>query len=342
MVTIIDVANYAGVSKTTVSAVLNNGPHVKEETRQRVEEAVKALGYVCNNNARGLRKRETKCLGIINAIENKKIQTYEFNYSTGLFAYGVINGILDGLDGTDYGVITERYCMNDAQSELPQIIKNARVDGVFLVGNLFTYDIVEKIQQCNIPAVGVNCFFDTIDCVANDVVRGAYLQARELLENGCRKIALVNCSRVYGSSQDRVLGWNKALEEYRQEEIETWHTYCPRNTGEGGYLAMKQLWEDGIRPDGVVAASESIAMGVLRYLTEQEVKVPEDVSIISYSASVLGGYATTPLTSIDVHKEQMGSVAAKMLLHRLKHPDAPIEKQVIAPDLLNRDSIRKK
>lgn len=342
MVTIIDVAKYAGVSKTTVSAVLNNGPHVKEETRLKVEEAVKALGYVCNNNARGLRKRETKCLGIISAIENKKIQTYEFNYSTGLFTYGVTNGILDGLDGTDYGVITERYCPAEAKGELPQLVRNARVDGVFLVGTLFTQDIVRKILECNIPAVGVNCYFDSIDCVFNDVVQGAYLQAVELLKSGCRKIALVNCSRAYGSSQDRLQGWKKAMDESSDESLMTWHTYSPKNTGEGGYLAMKQLWEDGIRPDGIAAASESVALGVMRYLSEQGVQVPRDVSLIAYSASALGGYAIPPLTSVNIHKEQMGAVAAKMLLHRIAHPDAEIEKQMIQPDLLIRESIRKK
>ena len=67
--TIIDVARYAGVSKSTVSLVLNNSPLVKEETRIHVEKAIQALGYVCNNNARGLRTKETKCLGVIIAIE---------------------------------------------------------------------------------------------------------------------------------------------------------------------------------------------------------------------------------------------------------------------------------
>ena len=110
MVTIIDVANYAGVSKTTVSAVLNNGPHIKEETRLRVEEAINALGYVRNNNARGLRTRQTKCLGVIAAIESLVVHTYEFNLEAGQFAYAVSNGIPDGLEGSDYGLITERYC----------------------------------------------------------------------------------------------------------------------------------------------------------------------------------------------------------------------------------------
>ena len=342
MVTIIDVANYAGVSKTTVSTVLNNGPHVKPETRRRVEEAIQALGYVCNNNARGLRTKETRCLGVIIAIESKKIQTYEYNYEAGLFSYGVSNGILDGLDGTHYGLITERYCPKEAHGELPQLIKNARVDGVFLVGGLFTYDILQKIQQTGIPIVGAGRFFESIDCVFADVVQAMYLQTKELLQNGHRKLALINCPRSYVSSQDRLLGWNKALGEYKRESVQTWQTYCPSNTGEGGYLAMKQLWEQGIRPDGITTANEPIALGAMRFLFEQGVRIPEDISITSYEASVLGGYSSPPLTSVNIQKEQMGAIAAEMLLNRIENPDAPIAQHIIEPELLVRASVVKK
>lgn len=342
MVTIIDVAKYAGVSKTTVSAVLNNGPHIKEETRKRVEEAIDALGYVCNNNARGLRKRETKCLGVINITERRAHQPDELGNVADFFGPDVTNGIQDGLDGTDYGLITERYYLEDAEEKLPQIVKNARVDGVFLLGNLFTYEIVQKILQQGIPAIGVNCQFDFIDCVVNDVAQGAYLQMKELVDSGCRKIALINCSRVYSSSQDRIDGWDRLMEEHESEELETWHAYCHKNTRSGGYQAIKELWESGARPDGIVTATEKIAFGVMRFLAEQGIRVPEEISVVSYSASVLGLYSFPPLTSVNVHRERMGMVAAKMMLNRIENPEAPIELRVIEPDLIVRDSVRKK
>lgn len=341
MVTIIDVAKYAGVSKTTVSAVLNNGPHVKEETRKRVEEAIEALGYVCNNNARGLRKRETKCLGVINITERRLRQQDELGNVTDLFGPDVTNGIQDGLDGTDYGLITERYYLEDAQEKLPQIVKNARVDGVFLLGNLFTYDIVQKILQQGIPAIGVNCQFDFIDCVVNDVEQGAYLQVKELLDSGCGRIALINCSRVYSSSQERIDGWRRAIAE-TSEGAETWHVYCDKNTRNGGYRAMKELWESGARPDGIVTGTEKIAFGVMQFLMEQGISVPADISVVAYSASVLGLYSIPPLTSVNVHRERMGMVAAEMMLNRLEHPEAPIGLRIIDPDLIIRESVRKK
>ena len=342
MVTIIDVANYAGVSKTTVSAVLNNGPHVKEETRRRVEEAVKTLGYVCNNNARGLRKRETKCLGVIVAVESRDIHTYEFNFEVGQFGYAAANGIPDGLEDRDYGLITEQYCPREMGGELPAIIKNARVDGVFLVGSLFDEAFLEKLDELNLPAVGVGTTYNSIDCVFPDIAKGMYLQVEELVRNGSEHIAMVNCPPEFANAKMRVKGWNQAISSFSDNLKETWEIQCQTNTGEGGYLAMKELWESGARPDGVVTAHEAIALGVMRYFHEQGIRVPEDVSVTSYETSVLGGYSIPPLTSVNIKKEEMGAIAARMLANRIENPGAPLQKCIMDPELVVRGSVARK
>lgn len=342
MVTIIDVAKYAGVSKTTVSAVLNNAPHVKEETRRRVEEAVKALGYVCNHNARGLRKKETKCLGVIASVESRDIHTYEFNYEVGQFHYAVTAGIPDGLTDSDYGLITEQYCPREMNGELPAIIKNARVDGVFLVGSLFDTAFLEKLCALKIPAVGIGTDYDAIDCVWPDIAKGMYLQAEELIKNGARRIAMINCPPEFANAKARIAGWRQAIADLEQDLQCTWELHCSTNTGEGGYLAMKKLWEDGVRPDGLVTAHEAIALGAMRYLYERGVRIPEDISVTSYETSILGGYSIPPLTSVNVKKEEMGAIAAQMLLKRIETPDAPQQTCRIDPELVVRASVAEK
>ena len=342
MVTIIDVANYAGVSKSTVSTVLNNGPHVKEETRLRVEEAVKALGYVCNNNARGLRKRETKCLGVIIAVESRDVHTYEFNFEAGQFGYAVTNGIPDGLTDSDYGLITEQYCPSEMVGELPSIIKNARVDGVFLVGSLFDDVLLERIRNLNLPVVGVGTCYDSIDCVWPDVAKGVYLQVNELVGNGINRIAMINCPAGFANAKMRTDGWEQAISEFQADLQQTWMIQCDTNTGEGGYLATKALWESGARPDGLVTAHEAIALGAMRYLYEQGIRIPEDISVTSYETSVLGGYSTPPLTSVNIKKEEMGAIAARMLLKRIEDPNVPLQKHIIDPELVVRASVSSK
>lgn len=342
MVTIIDVAAYAGVSKSTVSAVLNNGPHVTEKTRLRVEEAIQALGYVRNQNASGLRTRQTKCLGVITAFESLDTQSYEFNFEAGQFSYAVSNGIPDGLTGSDYGLITERYCAKEMGDALPAIVKNARVDGVLLVGSLFSQALVDKLLTQNIPVVGVGRSYDTIDCVLPDIAEGMYLQAEELIRRGSRNIALINCPSEFVTSVDRTNGWHKALTELGQNLTAAWETCCSSNTGEGGYRAMKALWESGARPDGLVTAHEAIALGAMRFLYEQGLRIPEDISITSYETSVLGSYSIPPLTSVNIKKEEMGAIAARMLLRRIEHPEAPLQKQIITPELVTRASVSPK
>ena len=105
---------------------------------------------------------------------------------------------------------------------------------------------------------------------------------------------------------------------------------------------MQALWESGARPDGLVTAHEPIALGAMRYLYEQGVRVPEDISITSYETSVLGGYSIPPLTSVNIKKEEMGAIAAKMLLERIENPGAPLQKHIIDPELVIRASVAKK
>ena len=342
MVTICDVAKYAGVSKSTVSLVINNSPLVKEETKQKVDEAIQKLGYVCNNNARGLRKRETKCLGIIVATESKTEQTYEYNYETGLFSYNITNGIPVGLVDTDYGLLTERYCAAEAEGELPTIIKNGRIDGVFLVGGLFEDSFIEELLKRGIPTVAVGKYYKQIDCIFPDVKKGTYDEVSYLIENGHKKIAFINCPLTYSASQVRLAGFQEAFEDHSKQVDQTWITYCQQNTGAGGYEAIKSLWESGVRPDAIATANEPIALGVMRFLYEKGIRIPEDISVSSYEDSVLGGYATPALTTVNIHKEYMGTLAAGMLLRRIENPDKEIESFSIEPELIIRASVSKK
>ena len=165
MVTLLDVAARAGVSRSTVSLVINKSPLVKDETRQRVERAIQELGYVPNPNARGLVKKENKSLGVIIAIEDQPYNTYEFNYETGLYSYNITNGIPVGLANTDYGLLTERFCVSIQGKELPALVKNNRVDGIFLVGGLFTPELIERLKEKKIPIIAIGRYYDQIDSV---------------------------------------------------------------------------------------------------------------------------------------------------------------------------------
>ena len=340
MATIYDVAKYAGVSPTTVSSVLNDDPRVKDSTRVRVREAVEALSYVRNPNARGLAKRETKTIGIITAI-GKQLAPYEDKNKKGSFAHAVSNGIIDRLTETEYSVVTDRYRYWEVNGDLPQIIKNARVDGVILIGGLFDKEIVEKIQNHDIPMVGVCVIDNSIDTVNPDLAQATYMVTGELLKNGCQNVVLMNAPHCYATSYTRNEGWQRALQNYPSDNRKAVEVMVEAVTAGGGYYAMKKLWEQGIRPDGVVAASETVSLGAMRFLAEQGVRVPQDICMTSVGSSELSAYAIPPITTVDIHEEEAGAVAAELLLKRIKNPDAPIEQRVIDVTFIPRDSVRK-
>lgn len=340
MATIWDVAARAGVSKSTVSLVLNKSPLVKDETRERVEQAIRELNYVPNNNARGLVKRESKCFGVI--IPRSDLHSaqniYDFGYHTSLYAFNVMNGISSGLMNSDYGLLIEHF-FDDGSGELPSLVRNNRVDGVFLIGNLMQSQMVDEIVKRGIPVVVIGHHYPQVDCVTTDVPQGIYLGVRHLLEKGYRNICYLNSPVRYGSSLSRLDGLRGAFEEFGLCVTEENHIYCQHNTGEGGYLAAKLLWERDMCPDALATANEQIALGVMRFLYEKGIRIPDDISIVTYEASVLGGYASPALTTVNVEKERMGKIATEMMLRRLSDPDWELQYERLQPKLVLRESV---
>ena len=93
---------------------------------------------------------------------------------------------------------------------------------------------------------------------------------------------------------------------------------CKHNTGEGGYEVIKRLWQSGARPQAIAAANEPIALGIMRFLYEQDIRISEDIAIVSYEDSVLGGYTVPALTSVNIQKEYMGELAARIMLKHIR------------------------
>ena len=105
-----------------------------------------------------------------------------------------------------------------------------------------------------------------------------------------------------------------------------WMLSCTQNNGLGGYQAFKAFWEAGNRPDAMIAANANLALGAMRYLYEQHIRLPDAMSIVAYEDSSLSGYAIPPLTTVDIHKEEIGRRAATCLLERIRNPKKEIEK----------------
>lgn len=339
MATIREVAAIAGVSRSTVSLVLNDSPLVKAETREKVLDVIKELDYVPNNNARSLSNKVMNALGVIVLSEHEASNAYDFCYETGLHSHDIRKGISQRLADTDYSVIIEHYNVHNVGKELPKLIRNRRVDGAFVVGGFYDREFYVKMKETGIPFVIIGAHEEDNDSIWADSGDGAYMCLQHLVKMGHKKICYINCPLSFASNALRVRGIERFISETGWEFDWNWMANTDKNSGEGGYLAMKQLWERGVRPDGIAGANAPIIMGATRFLYEQKLRIPDDISVIAYEDNILCGYSVPAMSAVNTQKEYMGAKAADMLLDRLANPGKPIEAFRTQPYLVERDSV---
>ena len=275
-------------------------------------------------------------------LPNSTQVSYDNDQHIGLCSFNISNGIMAGLIGTDYGVITERFCSVAEPDQLPRVIREKRVDGVFIVGMPYSDRFIANMKKTGLPfvLVGVGSFEKDVDSFYADPEEGTELAVRELLETGHRKICLMNCSTELRSHGWRTRGYRSALEEYGIPYKEEWNLNGRSNNGVSAYNAFKEFWEAGNRPDAVVTANGQSASGIMTYLYQNGIKVPDDISIISYEDSSICGYATPALTSVNIRKEELGYQAAQGLIMRIQNRKKEVELSTLSPYLVRRQSVK--
>jgi len=347
MPTIEDVARRAGVSRSTVSLVINKSPLVKEATRQKVERVIEEINYVPNSNARGLSARVTNNLGIVimqDYLPSSTEISYDNGQHIGLCSFNISNGIMSGLVGTDYGVITERFCSISDPDALPRMVLEKRIDGLFIVGSPYSDRLIENLQKTGLPfvIVGVSSYEEGIDSIYANPYDGTKIAVEELIRTGHKKICLLNCSAWLSGHKHRLEGYRKALEDHGYAYDPSWNISAEKNNGSCAGDVFKKFWEEGYRPDAIVAANGQIATGAMVYLYSQGVRIPEDISVIAYEDSSLCGYSVPALTAVNIRKEEMGSIAARCLINKIRNKEKPVEKYAVEPFLVRRDSVRQR
>jgi DNA-binding LacI/PurR family transcriptional regulator len=336
-VTIMDIAMEAGVSKSTVSLVINGSNLVKLETRYKVLQAIHKLGYVPNMVARALTTSKKGTFGLIFVTSGEENLSYGFESIPETLLFDVSYGINEGLKNTDYTLLTERFSMHD---KLPNIVKNKRVDGVFIIGGLFDSQFIESLRKENIYVVIIGRTYEGVDSVSVNAYQVGYLAAKHLLEKGHNTIVYVNGPQDNVNSIEKLAGFTAAFTEDSHPEEKKMHVIHAAYTGRGGYEAMSELWEKGIRPDAVFGGSDGITMGIIRYLYKQGVRIPEDISVMGYEESIITAHSPLALTIIDGHKRQLGEAACLAMLNRMHNKNAQEVSLKLEPTLIERNSVR--
>jgi LacI family transcriptional regulator len=317
MTTIYDVARIAGVAPITVSRVINNSGYVSPETRARVEKTIADLGYVPNRLAQGLRSKQTHTLGLV------------ITDITNPFWTTVARGVEDATHAAGFNVIlcnTDES--EDKQEKYVRVLLQKQVDGFIIVPARSSDDAVSLIQNANVPLVvmdrKVGIPVDTVRC---DSVDGAYKLVKHLIELGHKRIAVLSGSESVSTAVDRVQGYRKALEESRLPVDESL-IHAREFTQVAGYAMMEQIISQQPRPTAIFAVNNFIAIGAFKALTDMNLRVPDDISMVAFDDLPPALVMEPFLTVAAQPAYEMGHRAATLLLDRLSG-NLPEDYQVV-------------
>lgn len=307
MPTIRDVAEKAGVATMTVSRVINDSGYVSDETRAKVESAIRELGYVPNMLGPSLRFDQTFTLALV------------VTDITNPFWTTVTRGVEDAAHDNGYSVI---LCNTDEspdkQAQYLDMLLKRRIDGILLAPACSSSESVRLIQKQGAVVVVLDRTVPDVevDIIRGDSIGGAYRLTKHLLELGHRHIVILTGPEDVSTSSDRVKGYQQAITEAgleSPEEAVYWGSY----TGQSGYKMAKLALSASPRPSAIFAANNFIANGALKAIRELRLRVPEDVSIVSFDDLPEAVYADPFLTVVTQPTYEMGYKATKLLLERL-------------------------
>lgn len=324
-VSIVDVAEAAGVSIATVSNVINDKGRVSEATRKKIEQIIVQLGYTPNLTARNLKTRKSDLIGVVvPTMQPGRLQDNPFYWD-------LLAGVEEGARDRNFHIILTGI---DESTETFSFVKERQLDGLIVVGTNEGSPAIPKILGLRIPTVFIDSYL--ADAMLYQVFledrKGSYQATRYLIELGHRRIALlmgdIPLEQIpyYGVLHERWLGYCDALEEADIPYDPALMIKLPTSL-EGGYEAADQLIELS-DVTAIFSFSDVSAMGLLKRLRERGKRVPEDYSVIGFDNLFMSNYTSPSLTTVAQDIVEKGQAAIGMLLDQID--GRPIMNRTIA------------
>lgn len=331
--TIYDIAKKLDITAATVSRALNNNPKISEVTRKLVLETAAKMNYKQNRLAQSLRSGKSNNVGVI-------VPRIDSNF----FA-SVIRGIEEELHPEGYHIIIcQTHEDEKRQIENITTLLNAQVDGILMsISNVSKeYDsVIRNVVRKNVPLV----FFDRkknmegVSSVTINDFEGGYLATKNLIEQGCKRIAHLTGDQSLEIYENRYSGYKKALLD-NGLELNPDFVFQTRSNVEAGRQAVSRLLGLDPPPDGIFSSSDFAALGAIQELVERGIKVPEDFCVFGFGNEPFTRYMELSISTVDQSPLEMGKMVAKVFLEQINNTDnVKIEKKVVlTPELKIRKS----
>ncbi|HEY8287241.1 MAG TPA: LacI family DNA-binding transcriptional regulator [Chloroflexota bacterium] len=323
-----DVAARSGVSKSTVSRVLTLDRRVRPATRLRVQQAIRELGYRPNAVARGLVHGRTRTIGLV-----------VFDLSNPFFGL-LVRGVEAVARGRGYNVLVcDSGGDETQQQECLAMMAERRVDGILITPIDANDEELAAIRQAGMRAVLVNSTAgdERVSSVGTDNVRGGWLATQHLLELGHARVAFLGDSHAIPSCRERLSGYRMAHNRLGQP-ADPALLIEDLTTMEGVVSAVHGLLDLPAPPTAMVAVNDHVAIAALQAALTRGRRVPEDVALVGFDDIPVAAWLSVPLTTVAQSKEEQGAIAAALLLDQIENSTMPMQRVILQPRLVVRES----
>ena len=331
---IAEIAKICGVSKATVSRVINNSPcGVGEETKRRVMEVIGELNYRPNALARSIAVSRSNIIGVIVPdVAN-------------LFYPKVIRGITDYLDPKGYSIILGNSDYNpEKEAALLMSMVDQRVDGAILCSGVSNRKFLEEYRKYHVPLVLLGRTFDSSvseASITGDNVKGAKKAASYLIRGGNRRIAYLEGNQEISGSKQRPQGYREALKEHEIPVDESLIRFGDYSV-EFGRQAVERLLQEGVPFDAVMTGSDLIAIGAVSGLLDHDIRVPEDVEVMGFDNIELSEVFRPALSTVSKPHYEMAQYLARKVTGVIEGTKTEMAHMVVGPSLKLRATTRKR
>jgi DNA-binding LacI/PurR family transcriptional regulator len=335
-VTMRQIAEAAGVSRTTVSFVLNDlpGVNISPQTRQRILDIARELNYVPDTAAQNLARGRAGAVALI-------LRQSPHQVISDAFLAPVVQGVAAATEDTGYHILLEPLDPTDMSASYGDLVRSRRADGILVSGPRTDDRELIRVYEERIPTVMMGQLpGSNIPFVDVDNVRGAKVAVQHLIGLGHRRIACItNAPLAYTASRDRLEGYRQALEEADLAYTPSLVRYGDF-TDEGGAQAMKDLLARcDPPPTAAFVASDVVALGTLSATRAAGLRVPDDMALVGFDDIPLAQYVDPPLTTVRLPAYSLGWGSGQMLLRLIDDPSDVKETHVLLEtELIVRES----
>lgn len=334
-----DIAKLAGVSRSTVTRVVNNYPDISEKTREKVMKVIKEYQYEPDTSARTLSGKLPQEIGLFLATDKSK------KISSSQYYMELITNIIDKAEENGYSVLVSTVSPND-YSNVSRLMNMKRIQGAIIFGGIEDLDVLNQLKK-DYKIIFIEQFHEDSE-ICNyygltniDNYKGAYIATEYLINKGFNNIVHMTGNVISLSSKERLRGYRDALINHNLNYNED-TVLVADYTSEFSEEVMNEYLDRCSPPEAIFAVTDATAIGVINSLRKHGFSVPKDVSIVGFDNLYVSTLFEPKLTTIFANVEKVAHASVEEIIYAIENKTKPRIQKIDDMKLIERNSVAKK